>query len=152
MKRSISHPQDFWSGVLFIAVAVLFAVSGRNLDAGQLSQIGPGYFPRGVALILGLIGVTLCARALLRKGQSLGFWSVRGIVTVLGAVIAFGLSIREMGLICSGLATMFVSFLGTPDARWLEAIAVSVIVVIACTLLFVTGIGLTIPIWPRFVV
>jgi putative tricarboxylic transport membrane protein len=151
MKSSISHPQDFWSGVLFIAIAVLFAVSGWRLDTGQPSQIGPGYFPRGVAVVLGLIGVTLCVRALLRKGQPLGFWGVRGIVTVLGAIVVFGLSIREMGLICSGLAAMFVSFLGSPDASWVETMVVSVIVVIACTLLFVGGIGLTIPIWPRFV-
>jgi len=47
----IRNQKDFYSGLLFVAIGAFFGIFARKYDIGTAKEIGPGYFP----LILGII-------------------------------------------------------------------------------------------------
>jgi len=54
---SIKSEKDFASGVMFIATGGGFAwASASSYTIGSASQMGPGYFPLVLGLILSLLG------------------------------------------------------------------------------------------------
>jgi putative tricarboxylic transport membrane protein len=144
------HPQDLWSGVLFIAISAAFLWAGARLEVGTANLMGPGFFPDMIAGSLGLVGAVLVVRGLIRRGEGLGTWGVRGMIGVTASLVVFGLAAHTLGLAISGLLAIFTSTLAAPKVRWVEALVVSVAAVAACCVVFVYGIGLNIPIWPDF--
>ena len=48
----IKNPQDFWSGLFFIALGVLAIYLSRDYPMGSALQPGPGYFPTALGAIL----------------------------------------------------------------------------------------------------
>jgi Tripartite tricarboxylate transporter family receptor/Tripartite tricarboxylate transporter TctB family len=98
--RPVWLQQDFIGGLAVIGVAAFAFWQGAGLPIGTLGGMGPGMLPRGLAVLLGLLGVLLIAYAVIeRGGPALDRWSLRGPLFVLGAVVAFGAAVRPLGLI-----------------------------------------------------
>ena len=53
MGLTIRDQRAFASGVLFLAFAIFFLVTALNYPAGTAARMGPGYFPRPLAIVLG---------------------------------------------------------------------------------------------------
>ncbi len=45
MSTRFLRGQDFWCGLLLIAIAIFFLYGGKDLAAGSLLRMGPGYAP-----------------------------------------------------------------------------------------------------------
>ena len=43
----LRNKQDFWSGVMFVALGVGFALGATSYSMGTAARMGPGYFPFG---------------------------------------------------------------------------------------------------------
>ena len=56
--------------------------------------MGPAMLPRWLAIGVGLCGLALLAFAFIKEGDALERWSLRGPVFVIGAIVAFALTIR----------------------------------------------------------
>ncbi|HYG44796.1 MAG TPA: tripartite tricarboxylate transporter TctB family protein, partial [Bordetella sp.] len=41
----LRNRQDFWSGVMFIALGLGFAWKAASYQMGTAARMGPGYFP-----------------------------------------------------------------------------------------------------------
>ena len=41
----IRQQKDFWSGVMFFALGVMFIIWSREYQFGTAQRMGPGYFP-----------------------------------------------------------------------------------------------------------
>jgi Tripartite tricarboxylate transporter TctB family len=71
--------QDFIGGLVVMAVAAFAFWQGADLSIGTLGGMGPGMLPRGLAVLLGLLGVLLAADAVIEGGgAALDRWSLRG--------------------------------------------------------------------------
>jgi putative tricarboxylic transport membrane protein len=147
-SHGIKAPQDFVGGILLIAIAAFALWQSRELAAGSLGAMGPGMLPRGLAVLLGILGMVLAVGALLQPGEELHRWSLRGMVFVFGAVVAFGLTVRPLGLAVAGPLAVIVSGFASEETRWFETIVFGIVMTVFCIGLFKYALGLPIPLAP----
>lgn len=154
----LKSPQDFAAGLFLIAFASIGFFGSLNLKFGELTGIGPGLFPRVMAILLASFGVLLIVSALVTRGSLLERWSIRGPFFVLGAVVVFALTIRgfdfgplnipALGLAVSGPLAVIVSAYADHDTRWSEVLVFAVVITALCIGLFKFLLRLPIPIAP----
>ena len=146
----IRNPKDFWSGVLFVAVGIGALVLGSKYTLGSAARMGPGYFPRMLGILLVALGGILALRALATDGPPVPRFRWWPTVLVLGSVVVFGLIVQTVGLALSTLLLILVASAASPEFRWKEALVAGVVLATLATAVFIVGLKLTLPIWPRF--
>src|SRR5262245_4733459 len=112
--------QDVVGGLVIIAVAIFALWAGSDLPMGTFGGMGPGMLPRGLAVLLGALGALLVFDAWMEGGERLERWSIRGPVFVLGAVVAFGLAVRPLGLVIAGPLAVIISAFASDAVKWGE--------------------------------
>lgn len=147
-RMGIRAPQDLAAGVLLLAVAGFALWQGAGLAAGTWSQLGPGMLPRTLAIVVGILGLALVVESMLSAGERLERWSIRGPVLILGAAVAFGLTVRPLGLAVSGPLCMLIGAFASKETRWGEAIGFAAVMTVFCLGLFKWALGLPIPVAP----
>jgi putative tricarboxylic transport membrane protein len=140
--------QDFAGGLVVIAVAVFAFWQGADLPIGTFGGMGPGMLPRGLAVLLGMLGALLILDAVLEGGPPLERWSIRGPLLVLGAVVAFGLAVRPLGLIVAGPLAIVIGAFASDEVRWGETLLFGALMTAFCIGLFKFALGLPIPLMP----
>jgi len=141
--------QDFLGGLVVIAVAGFAYWLARNLPTGAAGGMGPGTLPKGLALLLGGLGVLLLLNSL--KGERLARWSIRGPLFVLGALVVFGLAVRPLGLAVAGPLAIAAAAFASSEVRWRETLIFGVLMTLFCVGLFKFALGLPIPLAPWLV-
>jgi putative tricarboxylic transport membrane protein len=150
-KRGTSVPllrQDFLGGLAIIAVAAFVYWLARNLPAGASGGIGPGTLPKGLAVLLGVLGAVLSGAALYEQGPPVERLSFRGPLFILGALVVFGLTVRPLGLVAAGPLALVIAGLASDEVRWGETLAFGVLMTAFCIGLFKLALGLPIPLAP----
>jgi hypothetical protein len=147
-RRLIRSPQDAAAGVFLLALAAVAFWQSLGLAAGTLNQLGPAMVPRGLAVGLGLCGLALLASAFLTAGARLERWSLRGPLMILGAAVAFGITVRPLGLAVAGPLAIVGGALASRDSRWVETALFGIIMTAFCLVLFKLLLGLPIPVAP----
>ena len=145
---SVLLRQDFFGGLVVLAVAVFAFWQGANLPAGTLGGVGPGMLPKSLAVLLGLLGGLLMLSAILEGGPQLARWSIRGPVLVLGAVVVFAFTVRPCGLIVAGPLAIVIGAFGSDEVRWKETLVFGAVMTAFCIGLFKFALGLPIPLAP----
>jgi putative tricarboxylic transport membrane protein len=142
----IRSPQRFFAGLVLIAVCffVLWAVEG--LSHGTVTAMGPGMFPRALAVLLGIGGAILVVLSFWLDGAPLEQWSFRGPALVTVGILLFALTIRPFGLAVASMLALMVSGFASPDARLREVAVFSVLVTLACIVLFRYLLEMSIPV------
>jgi putative tricarboxylic transport membrane protein len=69
-------------------------------------------------------------------------------VFVIGAVVAFGLAVRPLGLVVAGPLAIMIGAIASNEVRWKETIVVGALVTAFCIGLFKFALGLPIPLAP----
>jgi putative tricarboxylic transport membrane protein len=156
--RQIS--KDLTAGFFLLAVGGLVSFQGASLEVGTLRQIGPGMLPRGLAVLLGLLGIALMLKGYLERpapalavadGPRVDWWrrpSLRGPVCLFAAVCVFGLSVRTLGFIFAGPLVVLLASLASAETRWFESILFAGAMTVFCFLLFKQLLSLPIPVAP----
>jgi hypothetical protein len=87
----IRNQRAFASGVLFLVVSVFYFVMSFNYATGTAARMGPGFFPRMVAVLFGLIaiGVIFGAMSPRAKREDLERWDIKGLLWIAGSVVLF---------------------------------------------------------------
>lgn len=145
---SVLLRQDFFGGLVVIAVAVFAFWQGANLPIGTLGGMGPGMLPRSLAVLLGLLGGLLTLSAILEGGPQIARWSIRGPVLVLGAVVVFALTVRPYGLIVASPLAIVLGAFASDEVRWIETLVFGAMMTAFCIGLFKFALGLPIPLAP----
>ncbi len=142
---------DLYSGLFFMAVATFGLIMSRDFDVGTAANMGEGYIPRLICWILFGIGAIITGRAFVRPTSGSNepmAW--RPIVFVLASIVAFGLTVERLGLI---IAIPLLIGIGSLAGRNLRPFEIAVIAAVLCfgtIAVFSWGLGLTIPVLPRF--
>jgi hypothetical protein len=140
----------FVSGALFLAFAIFFFVTALNYPAGTAARMGPGYFPRLLAIVLAAIGLAVMLGAVRRTAErhALLKWDIKGLAWVTGSVILFGLLLFPLGLVGSLFVLIMVSSRASTEFTWKGALTNAAVLIALCLLVFVYGLGLRLPVWP----
>jgi Tripartite tricarboxylate transporter TctB family len=145
-RGPIRGPQDFAAGLSLVALSLFALWAGADLEQGTLRAMGPGMLPRGVAVLIGLVGVVLIVASCLEEGEGLGRWSLRGPFFVSLGVLAFALTIRTVGLVVAGPLVALISGAASPETRPREIVVFAVAITAFCVGLFKYVLNLPIPV------
>jgi hypothetical protein len=149
---AIRNQRAFASGALFLAFAVFFFVTALQYPAGTAAKMGPGYFPRALAIVLAAIGLVVILSAMkpAAEAQALRQWDLKGLAWITGSVILFGALLFPLGLVGALIVLVMVSSRASPEFTWTGALANAAVLIVLCLAVFVYGLGLPLPVWPSF--
>ncbi|MGZ5583882.1 MAG: tripartite tricarboxylate transporter TctB family protein [Usitatibacter sp.] len=156
----IGHPKNFWGGMLFIVLGLLFAVIARGVPGlafipgysmGTPARMGPGFFPFYLGVILTLLGVAIASTGLRVHENDPGkvdpfHW--KPILYVLASIVAFGLLLKSIGMLLAGILLVIGASFGSHDFKLKPVVILAIALVIFCALVFVVGLKLPIPLCP----
>lgn len=148
----IRNEKDFWSGVMFIAFGLFFALFAQKYDFGTAQRMGPAYFPTVLGGILVLLGVVIAITGLGREDADgkIEKFHFAEAGWVLGSVVVYGLLLRPAGALLSIVALVAISSMGSHEFRWKEVILLAIAMAVVTWAVFIWGLGVTIPVWPAF--
>ena len=144
----ITHPKDFWSGVLFMAIGAFALLYGTKYTIGTAARMGPGYFPRILGILLILFGGIITQRAFRLSGDPVPRWKWRPTILVLGSVVLFGAIVKPLGMAISTVVLIVVASAASHEFRPRESLVVGVLLAALAVGVFVVGLQLQLPIWP----
>jgi Tripartite tricarboxylate transporter TctB family len=150
MKHLIKNPRDFWAGVMFLTVGAAFAGIALTYKLGTAARMGPGFFPFFLGLILAVLGIAILASALRLKnaGPAVDKFHWKPVFWVLFPIVLFGIFLKILGMILSGLIVVIVSSIASEDFKLKPVVLLAIGLVIFCSLAFVAGLKLPIPLCP----
>ncbi len=145
----IRDPKNFMAGLLFLGLAIVFAYEALLLPLGKVSQMGPGYLPLSLAVILGGLGLVVIITSLRFRGGALSALEWRGLLLVTVAIVAFGVTINRIGFIPAVVISVGVCMLAGKGFRPITAFALIAFLLVFCWGVFVWGLGLPVRLFIR---
>jgi hypothetical protein len=149
-KKSRGKAPDIAFGAFLIILATIALWETRALKIGSAADMGPGYVPRALAWILMGFGLTFALSGLRASRQALPRFDLRSLAFVLSALAVFALLLQKGGLVLATLGTLACSTCAVSDFKWRESLLFALVLTAFTVLLFVNGLGLPLPIWPRW--
>ena len=146
----IRNQRAFAAGVLFLLVAIFYFVMSFNYATGTAARMGPGFFPRMVSIVLGLIAAGIIFGSLSPRAKSEGLeaWDVKGLLWIAGSVALFGALLPTFGLVIALAVLIVLSSLASPEFTWRGTVVNTLVLIVFCVGVFVYGIQLQFPVWP----
>lgn len=153
MRLAVRNGKDFYSGLLFSGLAAFFGGVGLRYKAGTAMEMGPGYFPAMICIALAAVGVALVVRGLSVRETDADpdepAFAWRPLAFICGAVLFFAAAVGWLGLVITAAATVVFAAAAGWEFRWREVLVLAAVCTVVSVLLFVTGLGLAFPLWPR---
>ena len=128
-----ANTKDVSAGLLFIAIAALFALGTQELELGTARKLGPGAFPLMLAGVLALLGVIILVKGIRNP-------AAHDMIAI--APILFGLTVRGLGMVASIAIVVAVSAYSSRRMSLKLALALIVGLTLFCVLVFHVGLGL----------
>lgn len=147
MKAALSSNRDVLAGLLFIVIGAGGFFIARSYPFGSLQEMGPGFFPRVLGVILIGFGVITLLRGV-RSGERVqGAWGWRPLGALALALVAFGWLMERVGLVPAVLVLVVTSAWAGREFRWGEVLVLAVVLCLMALVIFVWGLGLPYPLF-----
>ena len=148
----IRNQRDFWSGVMFLALGVLFVIFSQAYQLGTPARMGPGFFPAMLGALMALLGLGIGWRALSRSSGKTELEPVgwRELFLVLVSVAVFSATLPYLGMVVSVSLLIAIAALASHEFSWKETAISIVVLLVMSDLVFVKGLELQFPVWPTF--
>ena len=148
MAVRIRSPQDLGAALIFVLIGAVGLYGGVGYGVVEHGELGAGYFPVVIGLLLELVGVGLLVRALSVGGPAISGFPWRPALVLTASLVAFAFLIPEAGLVVACLVATMLAALGRPSPPWGESILISLLLTAFCALVFVYGLGQPLKLWP----
>ena len=148
----IRNQRDFWSGVMFLVLGVLFVMFSQAYQLGTPARMGPGFFPTMLGALMALLGLGIGWRALSRSSGKTELEPVgwRELFLVLVSVAVFSATLPYLGMVVSVSLLIAIAALASHEFSWKETAISIVVLLVMSDLVFVRGLELQFPVWPTF--
>ena len=147
MKVALTNNKRFLSGVMFIIVGAVAVFMARDYPMGSALRMGPGYFPIVLGGIIILFGIWEIIIGTLKPDVIKGNWSIRALIILPVSAVVFGILMEKAGFIPALIALIITSVLAGSEFKLWEVVALAVGLTIACTGIFIYGLGLPYPLF-----
>lgn len=140
--------KDIVGGLAMTALGLFAAGYGyTEYELGELTRMGPGYFPLGLGLLMAAMGLLIAIPAFFREGEPIHVeWKTFGLVVV--SIGVFALLLKVLGLILATVVAVFISSLADNDMTWRARGIVAVSIAFVTWLVFGFGLSMVLPMWP----
>ncbi|MFC0220016.1 hypothetical protein FHS82_002882 [Pseudochelatococcus lubricantis] len=157
----IKSQKDFLSGLMFIALGMAYVIGASSYKIGSASNMGPGYFPLLLAILLTGIGVMVTYFSLAGEADPEGAitdFAPRPLIFVLAANLVFGvllgglpsLGLPSFGMLVAIAGLVFVVGMAIRPMRIKEMVLTAAILAVCCYVIFHLALRLPVPFWPAF--
>lgn len=148
----LRNHQDFWSGVMFIVLGVLFIALSKQYQMGTAAKMGPGYFPTVLGGILALLGVMVSIGAFAKSNPETRLAKVgwRELFLVLLGVGLFAILLPKLGMVVSLWILIFISALASHEFNFKETFLSAIVLSVLAWGVFAKGLELQMAVWPKF--
>ena len=136
--------------IIIAGLSVLLLWSGRELSMGSEFTIGPGFFPRYIAILLLLtVAISLAKTFCVKKEQNKTFFMHKNTaLKVLYFCIALIVSISAipfLGMILSIFLFMLYGFIHIENNSFVKSLAVAAVTSLIIFLIFKVWLGVPLP-------
>ena len=142
----LRKPKDLTLGLIFLGIAIGVGVYSAEYELGTARQMGPGFMPLMLALLLGFFGAVLLVGSFFGDYEPAEPIGIQPAILVLGAVALFGFLIRPAGLILSVVALVVVAGFAYRPRKVLPLASFAICLAAACVFLFPWMLGQQIPV------
>jgi hypothetical protein len=159
LRAHIRNKKDVVAGVLFAAIGLATVVGASEYPLSTIRSIGPGYFPIMIGVVLALLGVGVAFQGMSFSGavsevptqeqEDDDGIAIRPLIMITLAVVAFGVTVRPLGLAAATVALVTLSSLAGREFGWLKVILLSAGLIALSWLTFIYLLGLPMTLWPR---
>ena len=135
-----ARAREYYGGLLMVLIGLGAIVKGVKYHVGTLTQMGAGYFPVALGVILVGLGVWIAGAAYRTAPAPAGTdraqleW--RGWLCILGGIVAFVVIGEYGGLLPATFAIVFISALGDRTNTWRSALVLAAGMSIVCVIVF----------------
>lgn len=147
----IKNPKDFWAGLMFIAFGLFFVIGARNYQLGSAARMGPAYFPTLLGGLMAVVGGAVFLRSFVLKGEKMASFPLRLLFFITVSLLVFGYLLKPIGLVLALLCLVVMSAFAGHEFRLREALLLTLVLIALSVLVFVKGLGLPFPLWPKFI-
>jgi hypothetical protein len=136
----IKSQRDFVSGLLFVAVGVIFAIGATNYSMGNSARPGPGYFPLILSVIMAILGAIVLFKSLTIEtegGDPVGNIAWRPLLLIVVAIVVFAILIQRTGVFVAGAAAIGIASMADGDFRPIQTFIGTVVGLVLAYLLVV---------------
>ncbi len=147
----IKSQRDFYAGLMFVAVGLVFAWGATQYSFGSSASPGAGYFPFGLGLLLAALGglVLFGALSIEREGgDPIGSIAWRPLIIIVVSIALFGAALPRLGLVVTLPLLVLLSSLAGDEFRLRDALVNAVILTFGSWVIFIWGLKLQIPVLP----
>jgi hypothetical protein len=154
MQLKVRNPQDFWCGILFIALGIIAMYASQNYPVGSALEMGPGYFPTwlgGIMIAFGLVigGLSLKVEGDASQSLRRSDWAFRPWIVLTATLVAYALLMDSgVGFVPSLMVLVAGCAFAHKDVRWVETLVLSVLVTAAAVAIFSYGLELPYRLFP----
>lgn len=133
--------EDAKAGLMFLAFGLFFGVKTLiDLEIGTLDQMGPGFFPLTLCVILVALGSVILLQARPQSEEQLPInW--RAVVLIGAAPVAFGLTVRSLGLLPALVVSVGLAVFASRKISFLKGTLIVAGVTFFCIVVFKFGVG-----------
>lgn len=146
----IKSPKDCWAGLMFVAFGLFFVIGARSYDLGSAARMGPAYFPTMLGGLIAVIGGIVFFQSFVVKGGSVSALPLRLLFFITLALLLFAYLLKPIGLVLALALLIVVSAFAGHEFKLKEVLILSAVLIILSVLVFVQGLGLPFPLWPKF--
>jgi hypothetical protein len=144
-KVALKNNKRFLSGLMFLGIGAVALYMAKDYPMGTALRMGPGYFPIVLGGIIGLFGIYELIIGVLKPDPVQGNWSLRALAILPISAVIFGILMEHAGFIPALIALILVSAWAGDEFKLWEVVVVAVAMTVACTGLFIYGLGLPYP-------
>ena len=131
------------AGAIFVAFGVAFLAASVQFEIGSARQMGPGYFPFVLSVLLVVLGVSQ-----IHVASAFRRTSARPALFVLGGLAVFAATLEPLGLVLATVLLVAIAGVVAQGRRWIEVGVPAAGLAGFSTVVFVRLLGLPIPVWP----
>jgi len=143
MRNSINWPQLSVAGLLAVTGGYV-VVSGFSYDVGSARNIGPGFFPVALGLLM-LVIVFFVALEGVRDAAIDVLWVPRPLLAISAGMVGFALALETAGLIPATVILVLLSSLAEGPLRAKTTVINAIALSAMGVLLFIEAFSLPLP-------
>ena len=138
--------KDLLAGGIFIVLVLAFALGSLAYDVGSPVEMGPGYIPLALGIMLAGLGLLIVVKGFVAgEGEPIGPIAWRALVLITAALLFFGLTVRGLGVAGALFGTSLLAALASTRTSWREALLTALGLTILSVLIFVVALQLRLP-------
>lgn len=135
-----------------MAVGLIFSIWSTFYKIGVASNMGPGYFPLLISVVLMVLGLANIFKSITTNEQRVPInLASRPLFFILLANILFGLLLPVAGLVVSIFVLVVVASFAMHGTKLKEILIIGLVLSILSCSVFIWALSMPIPILPRFI-